>query len=101
MALIKVQLGRCIECMRVVWPHFVEARSLVAEAGEVIDSLQSLEQSGGAAVREQETTQEHTALVEDLMNQVSPFLERHSRQRTSAEEFINDPAAEFFESSAI
>jgi hypothetical protein len=81
--------------MRAVWPHFVEAHSLFVEAREVVDSLQSSAQSGSAAASEQETAQENQALMEEFLNKISSFLDRNSRHRKSAKEFVEDPAAMF------
>jgi hypothetical protein len=77
MAVVEVQLGSYIECMRAIWPDFVEARSLVAEVADVLASLQSLGASDQVAT-ENGVKQEEQALIDEFMRKASPFLEGNS-----------------------
>ena len=73
-------------------PQFVEARLLVAEAGKVINSLQSLErQSGEATMTEAERNEERPVALEqflfqDMLNfgeRAEEFPQRFSRNVSS------------------
>ena len=95
-AMVEVQLGRHLECMRALWPNLFEARSLATEANEVHSTLQSLISSVRALSTgdgaDSCARREQAAWIEEFICKVTPFLERTAVQRKSATEFLKNPA---------
>jgi hypothetical protein len=93
MALVEIHLGRYIECMRALWPHLFNARSLVMETDMVLSSLESVAPASPAVTTgERDARQEQQVWIEEFMRKTSPFLERNSIQRESVTEFLQNPA---------